>query len=721
MLAELADQASHDRILRRLDLVFEPKYDGMRALIHIDPTPSQRVRPSLPAGGPLVQIYSRGGNNKTEQFPEIVEPLERFSRRLKRPVLIDGEIVAIDARGTPLGFQHLQGRLHVRGLTSHRSSRAVAVAFIAFDLLRDGAEDLRPHPFAERRLRLEAVFRRPGSKALRVIDSRLGGGTRLRTRGQRLGWEGLVAKDPEARYVSGRRHPAWQKIKFVRTEEFVVGGWTDPRQSRTHFGALLLGYHLRDGKTPAKGRRPSSRLAGPLVFAGQVGSGFTQAELERVSARLALLATEQSPFCDFPRVSERGHWVRPTLVIETKFTEFTLDGLLRNPVYLGVRDDKEAEEVRLPDQRPGATSADQSTSTGRRSRPLRVTARARTKTKAKLKRSSRPSHPEPALSELLDTLEEVERAKKRDTLVLSDGTRVPIGNLEKVFWPQVGITKGELVRFYLRMAPYILPVVADRPLVMKRFPNGVRGKSFYQHHAPDPLPDGLRVASVRESPRKKDSLVPYLVGGNLQTLLYMAQLAVISQDPWFSRLPAIEEADQVALDLDPMPGASFGRVLDVACWLHDELDSLGTPSFPKTSGSEGLHIYIPLPPGTPYEAGMIFCQIVATVVAAKHPSVATVERSVKRRPKGTIYIDYLQNIHGKTLAAAYSGRASEFAGVSTPLTWEEVHEGVKRGLEPRDFTMGSIFSRLDQVGDLWAMLRTSKPAQLEAAFIYEAP
>ena len=198
----------------------------------------------------------------------------------------------------------------------------------------------------------------------------------------------------------------------------------------------------------------------------------------------------------------------------------------------------------------------------------------------------------------------------------------------------------------------------------------------------------------------------------------MAQLGVISQDPWFSRLPNIRAADMAALDLDPMPEASFERVLDVACWLHDELRRLDVPCFAKTSGSEGLHIFIPLPPGTPYDAGMIFCQIVATVVAEAHPAAATVERMVRKRRPDAVYIDYLQNIHGKTLACAYSARASPFAGVSTPLTWDEVHEGAAAGLRPHDFTMRSIFGRLEGTGDLWAELRRSRPADLEAAFAY---
>ena len=688
MLAVLTRPAEHERILKRRDLVFEPKYDGIRAIVDVD--------------GSTIRLFSRRGNDKTDQFPEVVGPLARLGKRRRKPLVLDGEIVATDASGRPLGFQHLQGRLHVRGLRSHASSRAVSVALIVFDLLRDGDDDLRPLPFTARRARLEKMLRRPGSDAIRLIESSDGPAGRLQKRALNEGWEGIVAKDPKSRYLSGSRHPSWQKLKFVQTEKFVVGGWTAPRESRSCFGALLLGYYPK-GET-----RPAS-----LVFAGQVGSGFSQAELVRVGRLVKLLETSGSPFTEFPRTDASDHWVQPKLVAQTKFTQWTLDGLLRNPVYLGLRDDKQPTEVRLPDQRPKA---------GRRARPT-TTVRGRSKPKGTSPRSAtrapHPSHPEPNIDGLLHQLEELERSKRRGTLVLYDRSRVPVGNLEKVFWPESGITKGEFVRFYLRMAPYILPVVTDRPLVMKRFPNGVDGKSFYQHRAPDPLPDGLRVAVVRESPEKPQSTVPYLVGGRLQTLLYMAQLAVISQDPWFSRLPDIDEADQVALDLDPMPGASFDQVLDVACWLHDELDRLGTPCFPKTSGSEGVHIFIPLPSGSPYEAGQIFCQIVATVVANRHPDVATVERMVKKRRAGTVYIDFLQNIYGKTLACAYSARASSFAGVSTPLTWDEVHAGVRSGLKPQDFTLRNISSRLEQVGDLWDGLRTSPPAQLEAVFAYE--
>jgi bifunctional non-homologous end joining protein LigD len=247
---------------------------------------------------------------------------------------------------------------------------------------------------------------------------------------------------------------------------------------------------------------------------------------------------------------------------------------------------------------------------------------------------------------------------------------------------------------------------------MKRFPNGITEQAFYQHRRvqeqPPPgvrmevLPDGLDPVAEPGSNR--------FVGGSLTTLLYMTQIAAISQDPWFSKVQSPLFADQVAIDLDPGEGATFQTVLDVARWVRDEMRTLGVPGVPKTSGSRGLHIYIPLPPKTTYESGQLLCQIIATVVAAKHPKAATVERMVRRRPRGTVYVDYLQNILGKTLATAYSARASDFAGVSTPLTWDEVDAGV----DPTDFTIRTAPARFAEVGDLWARLRTAKPADLTA-------
>jgi bifunctional non-homologous end joining protein LigD len=302
---------------------------------------------------------------------------------------------------------------------------------------------------------------------------------------------------------------------------------------------------------------------------------------------------------------------------------------------------------------------------------------------------------------VVDQLSALETARKDGLLTLPDGDTVKVTNLHKPFWPKLKLTKGDLMRYYARIATFILPAVADRPLVMKRFPNGVGGAPFYQHRAPE-VPAGIRTEVVGVVEER-----PQIIGGSLKTLLYMTQLAAISQDPWFSRVMHPEFADYAAFDLDPPDELPFARVLDVARWIRDELDALGAIGVAKTSGSDGLHIYVPLPAGTPYEAGMIYCQIVAALVERKHPRLATTERAVKARGK-RVYIDCLQNILGKTLATAYSARASSYAGVSTPVTWQEIDEGFDR----TDFTIATTPARFETVGDLWAKLRKSKGVDL---------
>jgi bifunctional non-homologous end joining protein LigD len=314
-----------------------------------------------------------------------------------------------------------------------------------------------------------------------------------------------------------------------------------------------------------------------------------------------------------------------------------------------------------------------------------------------------------AIGKLLDEVDAIEHGRGSGTLHLPAGDRLDVSNLGKVFWPKVKLTKGDLFRHYIRVAPYILPILADRPLVMKRYPNGVDAKPFYQQRAPDAHPPGVRV----ELATLDDESMPRIVGGSLTTLMYTVQLATISQDPWLSKIQSAATMDHAAIDLDPPDGLPFRRVLDVARWVRDELESLKVPAFPKLSGAGGLHIYVPMPPDTPYEAGLLFCQIIATIVSAKHSKFATVERSIKARGS-RVYVDYLQNGRGKTLASVYSARATDFAGVSTPVTWEEIDEGVK----PQDFTIRNFAGRLEVVGDLWAPLRRSKGADLRAVMKY---
>ena len=670
MLATLADPP-----LSGSQLVYEPKYDGIRGLAEIIPA----------RGGASVRVWSRLGNEKTSQFPSIARALARFGDAVKTPLVIDGEIVALDPKGRPMGFQRLQGRIHLAGAEDvERIDREQPVAFIAFDLLREGEEDVRGLPLTDRRQRLERLLARAKDPAIRLSEQVARDGKALHARARQEGWEGLIVKDAQSPYHSGKRSPAWRKLKLVQQQEFVVGGWTEPRQTRQYFGALLLGVHDAAG-------------SGKLTYVGHTGTGFDQKELERVSKLLKAREIKESPFSQKIKTNELSHWVRPELVAQVRFTEWTDDKKLRHPVYLGLRDDKKAEAV----VREGLAPA----------------ARASANARARASGGGAPralKKADAALESILEQLRALEDARKDGAIALPDGQRLGVTNLAKPFWSKLKLTKGDLLRYYTAVSPYILPAVEDRPLVMKRFPNGVDGPAFYQHRTrlEKPAP-GVRIETLADDldPMSEKGARRF-IGGSLITLLYMTQLASISQDPWFSRIQSPGEADYAALDLDPDDDTPFERVLDVARWVRDELDSMKVPSVPKTSGSSGLHVYVPLPPGTSYESGQLFCQIVATVVASRHPKVATVERKVKARRRGTVYADFLQNILGKTLATAYSARASAFAGVSTPLTWKEVDQGV----DPRDFTIVTAPARFEEVGDLWSRLRTSKPANLEAVF-----
>jgi bifunctional non-homologous end joining protein LigD len=675
--------------------VYEPKYDGIRALVSIEPQ----------HGDAGVTLWSRLGNEKTSQFPEIARTVRQLARRVRRPLIVDGEIVALDAKGEPAGFQQLQGRIH---LTANAPGSNASVALILFDILRDGDADVRDLPLAERRPILERHAAASTGPMLRLSEFVPGNGKALQERAMAHGWEGLIAKRVDSPYRTAKRSPDWVKLKLVRSQEFVIGGWTEPRGTRAYFGALLLGVN-RDGA---------------LEYVGHTGTGFDERELRKLWALLKPLEIPRSPFRERPRTNQPPHWVQPKLVAEVKFTEWTDDGKLRHPTYLGLRDDVEPQAViREPEpKRARAEARRAGTAGGKAELNFGATGKGRVELKVGAKGVGRSElkvgatgaktrHDAPSRSAdfLVDQLRDIEDRGGNGALVLPDGDRLDVTNLRKVFWPDRRLTKGDLLRYYARVAPVLLPIVSDRPLVMKRYPNGITGKAFYQQRAPSPVPPGVRVEVV-----EGDEEVPNrIVGGSLKTLLYMAQMAAISQDPWFSRVESPDHVDYVALDLDPPEGVPFSTVRDIARWVRDELETLGTQGFPKTSGADGLHIYIPMPPGTPYEAGLLYAQIVATIVAGKHPRVATVERTVRARGK-RVYVDYLQNIRGKTLASAYSARASEFAGTSTPLTWDEIEAGVDR----RDFTILTLPERIASVGDLWVGLRGAKGAKLTAVQRY---
>jgi bifunctional non-homologous end joining protein LigD len=618
--------------------VFEPKYDGIRILGF--------------ASGGKVTLLSRNGLDKTKQFPEVAESLAALHARAKRPFIVDGEIVAMQ-NGVPRRFQELQGRMHVRdsfAIETHREETPTSL--IVFDILLDGKTSLLNEAWRVRRKRLTSLLKSPGRGSALTLSAVSDDGGALLREAHAHDWEGIIAKRDDATYEPGRRTKAWLKLKIERRQEFVVGGWTEPRNSREHIGALLLGVHNDQGK---------------LVYAGHTGTGFNRKSLADMYQRLTRIERKTSPFSPAPKTNEAAHWTRPSVVVEIKFSEWTADGKLRHPVFLGIRDDKAAQNVV---HEPESIARD----TPRAARRARVRA-------------------ETAVT-VSDQLTAIEAAGGAGTVTLPNG-KLEVSNLDKMFFPEVKRTKGDLLRYYAEVSPWLLPAIADRPLVMKRFPNGIKGKAFYQQKAPANPPENVRVVSISD-----DGMLTQdrLIGGDLATLLYIAQLGAISIDPWHSRTQSVPFADYAIIDLDPGPRATFQHVVEIALAVKDVLDELKLRAVPKTSGASGIHIVLPLPAEVPNDGARIIAELVATRVAERYPKRATIERWVKSRPAGAIYVDFLQNIRGKTVAGVYSVRAEPRATVSTPLAWGEVNED----LDPSEFTIDTVLPRIKAKGDLWA-------------------
>jgi bifunctional non-homologous end joining protein LigD len=687
---------------------YEPKYDGIRLLAFVTPR--------------SVKLMTRNGNDKTRQFPEVVEALKGFGESVERPLVLDGEVVAL-INGKPGRFQELQGRMHVKeASTAAGHAERTPAAFVAFDLLLDGDDVLLHEPWSTRRKRLERLWGRRKRQTLMLTESVEGDGEAMVQRARRDGWEGVIAKRVDALYEPGIRSRAWLKLKIEHRQEFVIGGYTEPRNTREHIGALLLGYFDNDR----------------FIYVGHTGGGFTRAGLREMYERLVKLERRSSPFEETPKTNERAHWVTPRIVVEVKFNEWTADGKLRQPIFLGVRDDKDAKDVGREPESIASNAAGSSPKrrskarSGARARSgsvrratagvpkgSRATARKKTtpaKKSAVRSRTSgssasgkagargtkstagRTTRAAPSNGKQLDAiiaqLDDIERSGGSGTLTLDAGQSLAVSSLGKVFFPRDGITKGDLMRFYVLVSPFLLPAIADRPLVLKRFPNGIEGPSFYQQNASDDLPDVVRVETIRNEKNEEQRRI---IGGDLATLLYLVQLGAISVDPWHARVGALEYADYTILDLDPGPRATFARVVEVARWVRQELETLGLSGIAKTSGSSGIHIYVPLPDRTTEETALLVAQLIATRVADAHPREATIERSVKARPPAAVYVDYLQNIRAKTVAGVYSVRAKPGATVSTPLAWKELTPA----LDPRSFTISTVPARVRRSGDLW--------------------
>ncbi|MEO8879168.1 MAG: DNA ligase D [Gemmatimonadaceae bacterium] len=646
---------------------FEPKYDGIRVLAYATPD--------------AARLVTRNGKDKTAQFPGIAEAVRTLASRGRRALVLDGEVVALHD-GAPARFQELQGRMHVK------DARAIAgfedsapAALMAFDILLDGNDVLVHEPWTKRRARLEKRLAKHESAELRLTESDLDDGRAMLARAKHDGWEGIIAKRVDAPYQPGARSRDWLKLKLEFRQEFVVGGWTEPRNTRQHIGALLLGYYDQ----------------GRLIYVGNMGGGFDNAGLAEMYETLEPLARKSSPFEETPRPREPVHWVTPKVVVEVKFNEWTTDGKLRQPIYVGTRDDKNPRTVKREGtsvQKAKPATRAKKTASAKKS----VAKNSVAKKAAKKSARSPASAPQGSVEQQLADIQE---NGGDGNVEIARGVSLHVSSLDKIYFPANGFTKGDVMRYYARVAPLILPVITDRPLVLKRTPEGIKGEVFFQQKPPQHAPPIIRVEPVVNDDGESADRI---VGGDLATLLYTVQIGCVSVDPWHSRIGSIDDMDYTILDLDPGPRATFATVVRVAQWVKKELDSLALTAALKTSGSRGLHIVIPLPLRTRYEAGLLLAQLIATRVAESHPKEATVERAVKARPPAAIYVDYLQNVKGKSVAGAYGVRARDGATVSTPLQWKELNAS----LDPRKLTIETVPERIVKLGDIWSSALKSR-------------
>lgn len=633
MLATLVDKPFSDA-----EWLFEYKWDGVRAICYLKDGKAHFV--------------SRHGKEMGFRYPELASVTQSVQAK---QAILDGEIVALDERGRP-DFQLLQSRIGVEAeLDIKRLSEEHPVVYYAFDLLYYNGFNLMPAPLEQRKALLEAIISANG--VVRFSSHVLGDGEGLFRQVQAAKLEGVVAKHRLSGYVQ-RRSSRWLKLKTVMQQEVVIGGYTRPRRTREFFGALVVGLYRDDH----------------LVFVGHVGGGFNRKLLDQIYRMMQPLKTRRSPFADVPSTNEPVQWLKPKLVAQVKFAGWTTDKQMRQPIFLGLRDDKEPKDCVLEEKQPVDKQVQKV--------DKKVAAAAAGKPNAK-----QASGPVVSLDELLRT-----KTLEGDIQVQVDDTIVSLTSLDKPYWPEEGLTKGDLVRYYASVSDYLLPYLRDRPLILKRYPNGIDAPFFFQHDLEN-APDFVRTETLEvETGRQID----YAVIDNLQTLLYLTNLGTIEQHPWTSRIGDLDHPDWVVFDLDPGNG-EIKVACEVALAVRETLAKMNLPAYAKTSGSRGMHVFLPVKPVYSFEEIARFAELVATRVAAENPELATVERSLQRRQSGLVYVDHMQNARGKSIAAPYSARARRGATVSTPLTWKEVAGNVA----VRDFTILTLNERLKRKGDIF--------------------
>ncbi len=543
--------------------------------------------------GKQVRFVSRNGNDWTDRFRSLVTPVQQLP--VDRAIL-DGEVVVMQPDGTT-SFQALQNVF--------RKGATAQLLFFAFDLLYCDGYDLRGVALEARKELLAAIVPQGDAKAGRVQLSEhiAGQGPEVLRQACRMGVEGIISKRRDGRYQQSRSSD-WLKIKCLNSEEFVVGGFTAPAGARTAFGALLLGYYDPHGK---------------LTYAGRVGTGFTEETLQDLHAQLKARQTNKNPFHNLTaKAAGKGvFWTQPELVVQVEYTGWTEDGVLRHPVYRGLRDDKPAEQVTRDDQPAG-------------SEPQKSVPAVMPKTKPEL-------------------------------------AGVQLTHPNRIVYPEQGITKLGLATYYAAVSEWMLPHLSDRLLSLVRCPSGRHKTCFYQKHAPEGLPETVARREIAE----KDGRATYLAVRDAAGLLALVQFGVLEFHVWGSRIDNPEKPDRLVFDLDPDPAVSWQRVIEAAQELRDLLAEIGLTSFVKTTGGKGLHVVVPLVRRQEWDEAKAFAKGVGELLVERRPAWYTTN-PMKAARKGKIYVDYLRNARGATAIAPYSTRARAGAPVAVPLTWEEL-------------------------------------------------
>lgn len=592
------------------DWLYEIKWDGYRAMAYLN--------------NGKVTLLSRNQLSFNEKFSVITTALQQW----KVKAVIDGEIVAVDEKGNP-DFQALQ--------LYFKHGKKTRLVYYLFDLPWYNGKDLTQLPLEERKAILAEII--PPEQDVILYSNHISEqGTAFYEAAIDKGLEGIMAKAAGSHYITGRRTESWLKIKNSHRMEAIICGYTAGRNSRKHFGAVILGKY--EGKT--------------LKYIGHTGGGFNDQLLKELFAKFQQLITAKHPFKTKPPTNMPATWLKPVLVCEVKFAAITREGILRHPVFMGLREDKKAADEKK----------------------VKIVSPPAEKKSTTRKKNTAVFLPD----------------DDKQATVKVDGHLLKFTNLDKLYWPGEGITKRDMINYYAAVADTILPYLKNRPQSLNRFPEGIKGFNFYQKNVEDKVADWIPTFPyTSESGGETKS---FLVCKDKATLLYMANLGCIELNPWHSRTQHPDNPDYCLIDLDPDTN-SFNEVIETALVIKDILDEIGAPSFVKTSGATGMHILIPLGARYSFEQSRMLAELIVNIANKQLPKNTSVLRTPAKR-KGQIYLDFMQNWQIQTMAAAYSLRPKPGATVSAPLRWEEV----KKGLKVADFNIHNMLQRIAEEGDL---------------------